>query len=84
MLIAEHRLHFWCVSPSHPHPIFTQLLSCSQRTFGAKPSARRDKECWTAMSEKLRKELSFEVQSNKVETVPLFLREWMDHENVDD
>ena len=36
------------------------------------------------MSEKLTKELSFEVRGNKVETIPLFLREWMDHENVDD
>ena len=28
--------------------------------------------------------LVVEVQSNKVEKIPLFLREWMDHENVDD
>ena len=83
---AQHRLNFWCVRPSHTASnfystavLFTAYIWSEALGRDLIKSAGPQNEAKNST-----KVLCREVQSNKLEKIPLFLRECMEHENVDD
>ena len=63
--------------------LFGVSLPLNRIRFGATPSARHDKRCWTAkLNEHFTRKSCFEVQGTKDEAIPFSLQDGWDLENV--